>query len=108
MDMGRRWRGALRAVLLMVGFWMCTGASADDRILLLDPAIGRVTLANEGLAWTDPTGRAGIDEVAAGREVGWKPPSASQVHPLHAGAAVWLRFTVGETDDSQRWWLEVP
>ncbi|MFL6695455.1 MAG: 7TM diverse intracellular signaling domain-containing protein [Ramlibacter sp.] len=83
-------------------------ASADDRMLLLDPAIGRVTLANEGQAWTDPTGRAGIDEVAAGRDVDWAPTTAGKVHPLHSGTALWLRFTVGETDDSQRWWLEVP
>jgi GGDEF domain-containing protein len=106
--MGRCWRRALRATFFVVGLWMCAVASADNRMLLLDPAVGRVTLDNEGQVWTDPTGQAGIDEVATAQVTDWSPTSAGKVHPLGPGAALWIRFTVGETDDSQRWWLEVP
>ena len=88
--------------------WASAVAFADDRILLLDPGVGRVTLDSEGQFWTDPTGQAGIEQVAAGQDIAWAPTSAGHVHPLQSGAALWIRFTVGEADDSQRWWLEVP
>ncbi|WP_427915240.1 sensor domain-containing diguanylate cyclase [Ramlibacter sp. MMS24-I3-19] len=87
----------------------CIGpAFAADRMLLLDPEVGRVTLGGEGQYWIDPTGSAGIDQVAGPNNIGWRPTSAGMVHRLRPGKALWLRFTLGETDDSQRWWLEVP
>lgn len=90
--------------------WMaCAGlAFASDRMLLLDPGIGRVTLDGEGQAWIDPTGRAGIEQVAGSSGIEWLQTTLGERHALHPGNALWLRFTLGETDDSQRWWLEVP
>ena len=101
-DIGRRWRGLWRAAFFVVGLWMCAAASADDRVLLLDPAVGRVSLDHQGQVWTDPTGRLGIDDVVAARDLDWAPTAAGQVHPLHPGVALWMRFMVGESDDSQR------
>jgi GGDEF domain-containing protein len=106
-DSSSWWRTFACAALIL---WVaCIGpARAADRMLLLDPEVGRVTLDGEGRFWTDPAGRAGIDQVAEGRGIEWLQTSAGMVHPLRPGKALWLRFTLGETDDSQRWWLEVP
>lgn len=100
------WRTAVRAALIL---WMaCIGpAFAADR-MVLDPDAGRVTLDAHGMYWIDPTGQAGIDQVTGGRQIEWLQTSPGLVHALRPGKALWLRFTLGETDDSQRWWLEVP
>lgn len=102
------WRGAVRLAALVAGLWIGLAAWADGGPVLLDPDVGRATLDKQGESWTDPTGQAGITDVAAARDIAWAPTSTRQVHPLQPGAALWLRFTVGESDDSQRWWLEVP
>lgn len=106
-DSSTWWRTLVRAVVVV---WIaCIGpAFASDRMLLLDPEAGRVTLDGEGEFWIDPTGQARIDEVGQGAGVAWQPTTLGQVHALRAGNALWLRFTLGEANDSQRWWLEVP
>ncbi|WP_458543273.1 sensor domain-containing diguanylate cyclase [Ramlibacter sp.] len=101
----RRWRAALRAMVVMVGLW-AGAAFAEDRMLLLDPDMGQVTLDGEGQAWIDPTGQTGIEAVATAAD--WRPTRTGKVYPLTTHSALWLRFTLGETNDSQRWWLEIP
>lgn len=107
-DYTRHWRAALRAALLLMIAWTCAPAFASDRMLLLDPGVGRVVLQGEGDYWIDSTGRAGIEQVASGHGIEWTQTALGDVHALHSGIALWLRFTLGESDDSQRWWLEVP
>lgn len=106
-DSSTWWRTIVRAAFIL---WMaCIGpAFAADRMLLLDPDVGRITLDGEGQYWIDPTGRADINLVARGGHMEWLQSSAGMVHALRPGNALWLRFTLGETNDSQRWWLEVP
>ncbi|HEY1231221.1 MAG TPA: 7TM diverse intracellular signaling domain-containing protein, partial [Ramlibacter sp.] len=106
-DSSTWWRTVVRAAFIL---WMaCIGSAfAADQMLLLDPEVGRVTLDREGHFWTDPTGQAGIDQVAGDSGIDWQPTTEGMVHALRPGKALWLRFTLGETDDSQRWWLEVP
>ncbi|WBY00762.1 7TM diverse intracellular signaling domain-containing protein [Ramlibacter tataouinensis] len=99
--------GAVAAwVMLLLMLAWAPGARAD-RVIALDPAVGQATLDSAGSAWLDVGGRATLAD-AMRQDRGWRATAPDTVYPLRHGDALWFRFTLAETDESERWFLEVP
>lgn len=84
------------------------GPAAAQTVLTLDTAQQPVPLAAAGQFWIDATGEAIVDNVASDASIEWKPTQADAVYPLRTGKALWLRFTLSERDDRERWYLQIP
>lgn len=96
------------ATRLAAGTALLLGAGvAAAGALLLDGQAGQVSLGSAGQAWIG-SGTASIDAVADDAQLPWTPTRTGKVYPVHAGNALWLRFSLSETDHSERWYLEVP
>lgn len=98
-------RLAAAAVLVAAGL---LAPAAAQTVLTLDVAQQPVTLGNAGQFWIDNTGEALVDNVAGNPAIPWAPTEPNAVYPLSTGKALWLRFSVAEIDDRERWYLEIP
>ena len=62
-----------------------------------------------GDSWTDPTGQASPQQVAALPDSAWQPTRQHAIYPLTSGQALWLCITaVPPAPDAERWYLEIP
>lgn len=99
----RLW-GALVAALLLC----LSGGSALARTVLdLDVQRQPVLLGDWGDAWTDPTGKVGLDAVLK-RDYSQMQPTHGGTYTLQPGQALWIRFTVPPAPDQERWYLKLP
>lgn len=108
--MGTWWRelaARVAAGLGMVLLLAMAPAAHADRVIALDPAEGLAALVDAGASWLDAGGQAQLADVVQDK-VPWRATAPGTVHPLREGAALWFRFTLVETSDSERWFLEVP
>ena len=106
-----RWRGFGLALFVVIALWLAVplpAAASHDTVVTLGGPQGQQTLGSAGHAWLDTTGTAGIDRVADGAGIDWYITGDGAIHRLRAGQALWFRFTVAETDDTERWYLEIP
>ncbi|HYD74955.1 sensor domain-containing diguanylate cyclase [Ramlibacter sp.] len=107
--MGTWWRGLAARVAAGLSMLLLAAAPAAhaDRVVALDPAEGLAALGTAGSSWLDPEGRARLADVMQDT-IPWRATAPDTVYPLQEGAALWFRFTLAETRDSERWFLEVP
>lgn len=108
--MGTGWRMGLAAHLaagLAMLLLAVAPAAHADRVVALDPAEGLAALGSAGSSWLDAGGRARLADVMQDT-VPWRATAPGTVYPLREGTALWFRFTLAETRDSERWFLEVP
>jgi GGDEF domain-containing protein len=99
-------RKLLGAALLLA--CQLAAAAWEPLPVWLAPEQQPVPLLDAGAVWIDPTGQARVDEVAADPAIDWQPTRADAIHPLAAGRALWIRFTVPPLPDAERWYLEIP
>lgn len=65
-------------------------------------------LRNAGDAWVDESGKLGIDDVARSSDIRWHPTGDDNIYKLDRGEALWVRFKVPATPNTERWYLEIP
>jgi GGDEF domain-containing protein len=92
------------ALLLVAG----AGSAPAAPVLALDSASGAVALDAHGEAWLDPEGNTEVTAIAGGNAGEWTATAPGRVHALRDGQALWFRFTLSESDDRDRWYLEIP
>lgn len=100
-------RGAAAAWLLLLALFLAVPAAARNA-LELDLQRQPVPLGEAGEAWVDPSGRASLQQVAAGDGVAWTPADPARIYRLTGDEVLWIRFTVPPTGGSERWYLEIP
>jgi GGDEF domain-containing protein len=101
----RWWRWG--PAFLLAAFAMAAAAQ-PQAVLQLEMAQQPIPLGTAGQFWMDPTGDAIVDNVATRTDIPWAATQPNAVYPTSTGKALWLRFTVAELDDRDRWYLEVP
>ncbi|TFY98865.1 sensor domain-containing diguanylate cyclase [Ramlibacter humi] len=101
------WRRAL-AIWAVAVLLPLAAAAEPERLLTLDSNQGELALGTAGDSWMDTGGEAGIKQVAAGSAARWSPTVPGTVYPMGDGRSLWLRFTLTERDDDERWFLEIP
>ena len=65
-------------------------------------------LAQAADYWINSSLALGPDQVAAKGDLDWKPTPTSGIYPLQPGQALWVRFTVPPSLDTERWLIEIP
>lgn len=103
-DAARRLPGAL----LLFAAAVMAGPALARTALELDAARQPVPLLDAGDAWLDASGAAGVEEVAGNPALAWEPTHDDAIYRLSTGKALWIRFTVPPTRDTDRWYLEIP
>ena len=103
-----RWWDKCRLGLVMLLLAWMAGAATARTVLELDTARQPVALSDWGDSWTDPTGQASPQQVAALPDSAWQPTRQHAIYPLTSGQALWLRITVPPAPDAERWYLEIP
>ncbi|MEJ8835117.1 sensor domain-containing diguanylate cyclase [Ramlibacter sp. AN1133] len=102
-------RGCRVVVALL---WLVTlgvaGPAAARSMLAFDPARQPVMLRDSGEAWLDEGGRMSIEDVANDARIRWHPTNDMNIYRLDKGEALWVRFTVPPTPNTERWYLEIP
>lgn len=100
-------RAAAAWLLCLLSLLLAWPATARD-VVALDLQQQPVPLAGGGEVWRDPSGRAGLQQVASDTTLAWAPADPSRIYPLDGGDALWIRFTVAPTSGTERWYLEIP
>lgn len=65
-------------------------------------------LQNAGDAWVDPSGKLGVEDIAGNAAIRWHATGDDNIYKLDKGEALWVRFTVPATPNTERWYLEIP
>lgn len=104
---GRIRRMAAAALLLCLAA-LALGPAAARTVLTFDPGHQPVMLRDAGEAWLDEKGQARIEDVAGNPHVRWHATNDTNIYRLDKGEALWVRFTVPATPNSERWYLEIP
>lgn len=99
---GRRVTAVLLVLLAMVL------PVAARTVLDFDPARQPVPLHDAGEAWLDESGTAQLQDVLRDQGHDWKPTGDNEIYKINSHSALWIRFTVPPTRNSERWYLEVP
>lgn len=98
----------LLGALLFFAAAVMAGPVLARTVLELDDARQPVPLLDAGDAWIDATGAAGVEDVAGNAALPWQPTHEDAIYRLSTGKALWIRFTVPASRDTERWYLEVP
>ncbi|WP_082522210.1 7TM diverse intracellular signaling domain-containing protein [Ramlibacter sp. Leaf400] len=107
----RRWRGwwALAAFVVALLLAALPGlARAEGTVVTLQGPSAQASLDSAGQYWLDGSGKFEIDAVAGDAPIEWAATRPGNIYPVRAGQALWIRFTLAELDDSERWYLEIP
>ena len=101
--------GHAGAVALLCAWLLClAGTSAQARTVLdLDTRTQPVALKDWGDYWIDTTGQFTPEQVAATKELPWKPTRDQVIYPVTTGYVLWIRIRVPPAPDAERWYLEV-
>ncbi|HET8745700.1 MAG TPA: 7TM diverse intracellular signaling domain-containing protein [Ramlibacter sp.] len=98
--------------VLVAWIWLvvlgAAGPAAAHAPLLFEPDRQPVMLLDAGEVWLEEAGTMRVEEVAADARIRWRPSSATDIYRLDKGEALWIRFIVPPTPNSERWYLEIP
>lgn len=94
-------------LLLLCALFLAWPATARGTPAL-DQQHQPVRLGEGTEVWLDPSGEAGLQQVATDTALAWRPADPSRIYPLHGNATLWLRFTVPPVGGKERWYLEIP
>lgn len=98
----------LAAALLFLASLLAGGTALARTALNFDENRQHQMLRNAGDAWVDATGKLGIEDVAANSAIRWHATNDDNIYKLDHGEALWVRFTVPATPNTERWYLEIP
>lgn len=106
-SLAKSWGSALALVGLLG--WPGTPALANP-IQALDTQQQPAAMAPAADYWIDSALASGLEpaQVATKANADWRPTPSSGIYPLQAGQALWVRFTVPQSPDLQRWLVEIP
>lgn len=77
----------------------------------LDPAKQPIALGDAGEFWIDTQGTDRSlqpAQIIGSNDIAWKPSPKSGIYPLKPRQALWIKFTVPASQDTERWVLEIP
>jgi GGDEF domain-containing protein len=97
----------LAAALLFLAMWLAGGLALASTTLKLDPDQQPILMTDAGEAWLDTSGKVTVDEVSRNPDIQWHRTAPNNIYKLDGGKALWVRFTVPPTANSERWYLEV-
>lgn len=97
-----------RAALCMLLALLLQDAAAMAPVLRLEARPHAVEIGGHSEAWTDPSGKAAVEQVAAAPSIPWRRSVPGEIHRVGRDTAFWLRFTLHAADPTERWYLEVP
>jgi GGDEF domain-containing protein len=102
-------RGRQLAAMLLCLATLFAGAQAFARTVLnFDENRPHVMLQSGGDAWVDASGKLGVEQVASDTALRWHATGDDNIYKLDNGEALWVRFTVPATPNTERWYLEIP
>ncbi len=99
------------ATFLLAGFWgLLAGSVHAQPVVPLSDARPTLDASAASVAWIDPDGQAGIDQLAGGQPGAvFAPSGADSVYSLGPRAALWQHYRFARASDSrQDWLLEFP
>jgi two-component system, sensor histidine kinase LadS len=99
---------AVATLLLFVLAALAAGTAAARVVPLLDPAHQPVMLNDNGEAWVEGKGTARVEDVVRDSSIHWHATNETNIYRLDKGEALWVRFTLPPTSNSERWYLEIP
>ena len=74
----------------------------------LNLATQPVSLGTAGHYWIDTQAQMMPDQIFSNLGIAWTRTPDSGIYPLKPGQALWIKFTVPASPDSERWVLEIP
>jgi len=84
------------------------GPAAARSMLQFDPDRQPVMLHDAGEVWLDAAGTRRVEDVASDGRIRWAASNDTNIYRLDKGEALWVRFTVPPTPNTERWYLEIP
>ena len=96
--------GVIAGLLLTVVSPLVLSAPAVD----LNPARQPIALGDAGEYWIDADAQLQPAQIISNTGIVWKTTPESGIYPLKPRQALWIRFSVPASQDSERWVLEIP
>ena len=96
--------GVFSGILLAVA---CPAALAVPMVDL-NPAKQPIALGNAGEYWIDVNAQLQPAQIASNTNIAWKASPENGIYPLKPKQALWIKFTVPPSQDTERWVLEIP
>ena len=97
-------RDGIIAVLLLIISPLVLSASMVD----LNPAKQPIALGDAGEYWIDANAQLQATQIISNTDIAWTTTPQSGIYPLKPRQALWIKFTVPASRDSERWVLEIP
>jgi two-component system, sensor histidine kinase LadS len=97
----------LAALLLLLAAF-AAGTAAARTVPPLETSRQPIMLHDAGDAWVEEKGKATVEQVVGDHSIPWHPTGDANIYRLDKGQALWVRFTVQPTSNSERWYLEIP
>jgi GGDEF domain-containing protein len=85
----------------------CTAAQAAP-LLELNPAKQPIALGDAGQYWIDADAKLEPMQIITSPDIAWRATPERGIYPLKPRQALWIKFTVPASQDSERWVLEIP
>lgn len=101
---GRR----LAAALLFLATLLAGQAALARAVLDFGDNRRHVPLEDAGEVWVDDSGKLGVQDIVSRTDIRWHATGDDNIYKLDKGQALWVRFTVPATPNTERWYLEVP
>lgn len=77
-------------------------------MLELNPAKQPIPLGEAGQYWIDAEAKLEPIHILTSPDIAWKTTPLRGIYPLKPRQALWIKFTVPASQDSERWVLEIP
>ena len=92
-------------------FWflalLCSLAHSSA-VVELNPTQQPVALGTAGHYWIDAEAQTTPEQIFSNPGIDWKISPERGIYPLKPRQALWIKFTVAASQDSERWVLEIP
>ena len=96
--------GLVAGLLLMLSGTLVQAAPLVD----LNPVKQPIALGDAGEFWIDVGAQLQPAQIISNADIAWQTTPASGIYPLKPRQALWIKFTVPPSQDSERWVLEIP
>ena len=96
--------GVFSSMLLAVACPVALAAPMID----LNPAKQPIALGNAGEYWIDVNAQLQPAQIVSNTNIVWEVSPESGIYPLKPKQALWIKFTVPPSQDTERWLLEIP
>ncbi len=100
--------GLARALAAALAISLASSAAMSVTAVELDAARQPIALGGDGEYWIDTKASLGPEQLLADADLPWKATPPRGIYPLQPGQALWIRFSVPPTPNTERWVLEIP